>query len=74
MTLKQLEKEIMKLPLSKRAEMAEKLLLSLDAPSEEENLTLWVSEAERRLEDMRTGKVAGIPFSKTMKKVLAALK
>ena len=74
MTLKQLEKEIMKLPLSKRAEMAEKLLLSLDAPSEEENLTLWVSEAERRLEDMRTGKVAGIPFLKTMKKVLAALK
>ena len=52
----QLEAEIMKLDLDARARLAEKLILSLDAPSDEENLRLWVAEAERRLRDLREGK------------------
>ena len=34
----------------------EKLILSLDAPSEEENLRFWVAEAEKRLKNLRDGK------------------
>ena len=43
----------MRLKIDDRARLAEKLLLSLDAPSEEENLQLWVTEAERRLRGLK---------------------
>ena len=57
----QLEAEIMKLDMDARARLAEKLILSLDAPSDEENLRLWVAEAERRLRDLREGRAKEIP-------------
>ena len=41
MILKELETEAMKLDIEDRAALAEKLLLSVDAPSDTENLTLW---------------------------------
>jgi len=47
MNVEDLEAEVMKLSLEARARLAEKLILSLDAPSDEENLRLWVTEAER---------------------------
>ena len=53
MNPEQLEAEIMKLNLNARAKLAEKIILSLDAPSDEENLQLWVLEAKRRLKDLR---------------------
>lgn len=52
----QLEAEIMKLELDARARLAERLILSLDAPPDEENLRLRVAEAERRLRDLREGR------------------
>jgi putative addiction module component (TIGR02574 family) len=57
----QLDAEIMKLDLDARARLAEKLILSLDVPSDEENLHLWVVEAERRLRDLREGRAKEIP-------------
>ncbi len=60
MNHEQLKAEIMKLGLDARAWLAEKLLLSLDAPSDEENLRLWVVEAERRLKDLREGRAKEI--------------
>lgn len=56
MNPEQLEAEIMNLSIDARAKLAEKIILSLDAPSDEENLQLWVSEAERRLKDLREGR------------------
>jgi hypothetical protein len=41
--------EAMKLPLRDRVRLAQQLATSL-----------WLAEAERRLEELRTGKVAGI--------------
>lgn len=63
----QLEAEVMKLGLDARARLAEKLLLSLDAPSEEENLRLWVAEAERRLKDLREGRAKEISAEETFR-------
>jgi putative addiction module component (TIGR02574 family) len=65
----QLEAAIMKLDLDARARLAEKLLLSLDAPSDEENLRLWVDEAERRLKDLREGKAKEIPAEEVFRQV-----
>lgn len=53
MEISKLEQEVMNLNIDERALLAEKLILSLDAPSETDNLKLWVKEAERRLKEMR---------------------
>ena len=73
MNPEQLEAEIMKLNLDARAKLAERLLLSLDAPSEEENLQLWVLEAERRLKDLREGKAKEVPAEEVFRRARAAL-
>ncbi len=57
MGIETLETEALKLDVAERALLAERLLLSLDAPVEEENLSLWVAEAQRRLTGLRTGTV-----------------
>jgi Putative addiction module component len=46
--LPDLENEALKLPVADRARLAETLLESLDALSEEENRRLWIEEARRR--------------------------
>lgn len=61
MDQKELENKVMQLSLEARARLAEKLILSLDVPSEEENLHLWVAEAERRLNELREGKAKEVP-------------
>ncbi len=58
--IEDLEGEVMKLSIEARAQLAEKLILSLDAPSEEENLHFWVAEAEKRLKNLRDGKAQEI--------------
>ncbi|MDF0645469.1 MAG: addiction module protein [Nitrospira sp.] len=73
MNHKELEAEIMKLDLDARAQLAEKLILSLDAPSEEENLRLWIAEAERRLRDLREGRAKEIPANEVFRRVRQAL-
>jgi hypothetical protein len=53
--IEDIEGEVMKLSIEARAQLAGKLILSLDAPSEEENLRFWVVEAEKRLKNLRDG-------------------
>jgi|CXWL01.1.fsa_nt_gi putative addiction module component (TIGR02574 family) len=69
---KQLDAEIMKLDLDARARLAERLILSLDAPSEKENLHLWVVEAERRLRNLREGQAKEIPTEEMFRRVRMA--
>jgi putative addiction module component (TIGR02574 family) len=69
----QLEAEIMKLSLDARAKLAERIILSLDAPSDEENLGLWVLEAERRLKDLRDGKAKEVPAEEVFRRARAAI-
>ncbi|KAF0220520.1 MAG: addiction module [Geobacteraceae bacterium] len=71
--IEKLETEVMKLNIEARARLAEKLILSLDAPSEEENLRLWVAEAERRLRDLREGKAKEIPAKEVLRRARAAI-
>ncbi|NGZ94700.1 MAG: addiction module antitoxin RelB [Nitrospira sp. WS110] len=69
----QLDAEIMKLDLGARARLAEKLILSLDVPSEEENLRLWVVEAERRLRIVREGHATEIPAEEIFRRARQAI-
>jgi putative addiction module component (TIGR02574 family) len=68
-----LESKVMQLATEDRARLAERLILSLDAPSKEENLRLWVAEADRRLQALRAGKAREIPAHEVFRRAKAAL-
>jgi len=60
-----LEAQLLNLPPADRARLAEVLLASLDAdvargPSTDVE-ALWRAEGERRLQELASGRVAGIP-------------
>ena len=71
--LEELESEVLNLGLEGRAQLAEKLILSLDAPTEEENLNLWVAEAERRLKELKEGKAKEIPAEEAFRRARTAI-
>jgi putative addiction module component (TIGR02574 family) len=68
-----LEAKVLELGIEDRARLAGKLIISLDAPEEEENLRLWVAEAERRLQQLRDGKAKEIPARDVFRRARAAL-
>ena len=55
------------LDLKCRAQVAEKLLGSLEDLTEEEVESLWLDEAERRIRDYRTGRVKAISAHDVLK-------
>jgi hypothetical protein len=68
-----LEENALKLDVKKRAELVEKLILSLDLLSEAENEGLCADEAERRYHIYKSGKMssrsADEVFSEIKKKI-----
>jgi len=74
MNLKQIETEVLHLSEEERAELAQKLLLSLDSPSEDEIATDWLLEARRRAEDLDKGIVQPIPAEEVRRKAQALLR
>ncbi len=73
MSLDELKAEAMKLSPESRAELAHALLLSLDDLSEAEIEKLWLEEAERRLRELREGKVRCIRAEEVFDKALSRL-
>jgi hypothetical protein len=55
--LERIEEYVLKLDLSARAALAEKLLESLENLSEEENEQLWLAECKRRKEEIARGEI-----------------
>lgn len=74
--LEQLTADAMKLPLRDRVQLAQRLVSTLDDEVETETDTeaLWFAEAERRLEELRTGKVQGIDSEEAFRTAREALK
>ena len=56
------------LPLELKTELIEKLLSSLN-PSQKEIDKLWANEAERRVEELRTGAVKAIPGEEVFREI-----
>ena len=71
-TLQELEAEALKLPVEARGELATRLLDSLE-PSDTEIQEHWVREAERRAEEMRSGRVRGEPIGEALARIRAKL-
>ena len=62
-TLQELKDAAAALPLADRAELARFLLGSLDEGEDVDARAEWLALAERRMADVRAGKVVGIPFN-----------
>lgn len=73
MPVENLETAALKLDVTARAHLAGKFLLSLDALSDEENVHLWVAEAEHRLGELRTGRAKESPLSQVLRRARVAL-
>ena len=65
-SLQELKAASSSLPASERAELAEFLLHSLKPDSDEGWAAAWQEESARRLAEMRTGEVKGIPAEEVL--------
>jgi len=50
------------------------LISSLDRDTDTDAERLWIEEAERRLDDLKSSKVAGVAANKVIKKARSALR
>ena len=73
--LDQLTADALKLPLRDRVQLAQRLVSTLDDDEGEGGVeTLWFAEAQRRLEELRSGKVEGIDADEAFRSAREALK
>jgi putative addiction module component (TIGR02574 family) len=56
--------EVLQLPADARVGLVEKLLISLNLPTQPEVDRLWAKEAERRIAQINKGKVKLLPGAK----------
>ena len=71
---RELEAQALKLPQRERARLAQRLISSLEPEEDGDIESLWLAEAERRLAELKSGKVAAIPAEKVVKRARAALR
>jgi putative addiction module component (TIGR02574 family) len=69
-----LESKALKLSSRERARLAQRLISSLDQEVDIDADELWLREAERRLAEIKSGKVAGIPADKVIRKARPSLR
>jgi|TARA_R110000796_G_scaffold224943_1_gene341262 putative addiction module component (TIGR02574 family) len=74
MSLQKIENEALHLPKEERAKLIQRLVLSLDSPSEDELRSDWLLEAQRRANELDDGTVHAIPAKAVMQKAKALLK
>ncbi len=74
MKLKQIEDEALHLPEDERAELAQKLLLTLEVPSEGELAEDWLVEAQRRARELDEGIVQPVSADEVRRKAQALLR
>jgi len=74
MNLQRIEDEALHLPKEERAQLIQRLVLSLESPSEEEMKSDWLLEARRRAEELDNGSVQAVLGDDVMRKARALIK
>lgn len=64
-------RDALSLPLDLRTALIDKLLESLNVPLKEDIEQVWAEEAEKRREEIESGKVEPIPGEEVFKKIRA---
>ena len=72
--LDQLTADAMKLPLRDRVQLAQRLVSTIDEEVETDTEALWFAEAERRLDELRSGIVQGIDSEDAFRTARESLK
>ncbi len=73
MSVEQITDEVLALPSEARALLADRLVESLDPAEDGYIHQLWATEARRRLDDVRNGRVKTIPGEAALARVRQAL-
>jgi len=73
MTIDQIEKEALALPSEARARLADRLVESLEAAEDSRIDRLWATEAKRRRDEVRQGRVQTIPGPEGLARVRRSL-
>ena len=73
MTVEQIAAEALSLPSEARALLADKLVESLDPAEDGVVRQLWTSEARRRLDDVRSGRIQTIGGDEALARVRGAV-
>ena len=63
--------EALSLPADVRLSLVEKLIMSLNLPTDEEIDRLWAEEAERRISQIEAGEVKLVPGEEVFSKIRA---
>lgn len=69
LTVEQIAEEALALPIEARALLADRLVESLDPAEDGYIRQLWTAEAQRRLDDVRAGRVQTIPGDEALERV-----
>ena len=72
--VRRVESEALKLSAKARARLAERLISSLDDHADPDSERLWLEEAERRLNELLSGKVAGILADEVFRKARSSIR
>jgi putative addiction module component (TIGR02574 family) len=71
---RKIEAQALRLPPKERARLAQRLISSLDPECDRDAEQAWLEEAERRLDELEAGKVAGIPAEQVLEKAHSTLR
>ena len=69
-----LESQLLELPPEDRARLATKLISSLEIEADADAERIWLIEAERRLDELESGDVQGVPADAVFEKARSTLK
>jgi putative addiction module component (TIGR02574 family) len=73
MTVEQIAAEALSLPSEARAQLADRLVESLDPAEEGVVRQLWATEAMRRRDEVRNGRIKTIPSDEALARVRSAV-
>jgi hypothetical protein len=73
MTIEQIAEEALALPSEQRALLADRLVESLDCSEQNRIDLLWIEEAKRRRDEIRSGQVKTIPGAEALAQVRRSL-
>lgn len=74
MKIQEIEREALHLSEDERAELAQRLLLSLDSPTEQQISEDWLVEASRRARELDEGLVQPVPSEEVRRKAQSLLR
>ena len=72
--LQKIEDEALHLPKEERAQLVQRLVMSLESPSDQELRSDWLLEAQRRAEELDGGSVQAVPGEDVIRKARALIK